>query len=117
MTGEIKERRFTYSDGVTLKEYIEARLTAMERASDLAREALNVRLESMNEFRNAMQDQAGEFVTCKEMDLQIEKLHIQIDELMKFRHIAEGKASQSAVNIAYLISVIGIIIGIVNLIK
>jgi hypothetical protein len=56
---------------------IDERFVSLERATDLAlsnaraerdlaAEQLGVRLESMNEFREAMKDQAAKFVTRKE---------------------------------------------------
>ena len=66
---------------VSLREYIEARLRELKRTIDLkyqttekatllATYALEKRLESMNEFREAMKDQAQKFLTKNEFDIR-----------------------------------------------
>ena len=45
---------------------IEAKIAALEKASNLAAEVLEVRLHSMNEFRSQLKDQAASFVRREE---------------------------------------------------
>jgi len=45
---------------------IETKIAALEKASNLAAEALEVRLHSMNEFRTQLKDQAASFVRREE---------------------------------------------------
>ena len=45
---------------------IETKIAALKKASNLAAEALEVRLHSMNEFRTQLKDQAASFVRREE---------------------------------------------------
>ena len=45
---------------------IETKIAALEKASNLAAEVLEVRLHSMNEFRTQLKDQAASFVRREE---------------------------------------------------
>ena len=117
---------FTQQDGVSLKEYFDARFDAMDKALELAQRTNDVRLEGMNEFRNAMKDQTGHFVTRTEADLKINNIAAElkaeqaavcadIELLQKSQNIAEGKASQSSVIIVFVISAIGMGVSICGL--
>jgi len=46
---------------------MEERFADQERATKLASDTLNARLEGMNEFRSSMKDQAARFVTRREL--------------------------------------------------
>ena len=127
------KKDFSYSDGITLrehletiinsqKEYFESRLAAMDKAVNVSRVTMETRLEGMNEFRNSLKDQSGTFITRTELTLTFDKLHAEIkglagriEGLELYKSSMEGKASQMSVNIAYLISIISIIFGIINL--
>jgi len=76
------DRQLTVADGVSLRdhidtrlaamhEYNEARLMAMEKATDTATTQLNNRLEGMNEFRSALKDQTAQMVTRSELVTQL----------------------------------------------
>ena len=106
---------FTQADGVTLKEYVDTRLAALEKATELAANALRERLATMNEFRDTLRDQAGQFVTRKELDLKLNGLAKETAELRQFRDRQEGMASQRSVNAATLIAVAGLILSIIGL--
>ena len=56
---------------------IEAKIAALEKASNLAAEALEVRLHSMNEFRSQLKDQAASFVRREEHE------HAQLSRQVK----------------------------------
>jgi len=99
------------------------KFTAMDRALTLAQETNNARLERMNEFRAAMQDQSGHFVTRQEADaarnqsmaeirLEIAGICADIEALQKYQATMEGKASQSSVTWAYIVGGIGIILSL-----
>lgn len=66
--------KFTHRDGISLREYIEARLDAIEKATNLAKEQMNYRLEGMNEFREQLNRQAATFVTNKELNAKLDGL-------------------------------------------
>ena len=106
---------FNAQDGVTLRDYFEARLTAVEQASNLAACALEKRLGSMNEFRDTLRDQASKFVTRDEVTHQLRPILAEISELKTYRDRMEGKASQQSVLAAQAIAVIGLVTGIISL--
>lgn len=106
-------RDLTHMEGMTLKEYVTLKFEALETATTLAREAMNKRLDGMNEFRETLKDQASKFITRPEHDVLIK----DINELREFRIKLESKADQSQVNRALLISIIGIVLAILSFIS
>ena len=100
---------------VGLKEHFESRLIAIEKSTDLAANLIDKRLESMNEFRDALRDQTARFVTRDELDLKILRLADEVGNLKTFRDRLEGKASAQSVYIAYGIAVIGLALSIISL--
>lgn len=95
-----------------LKNYIDIKFSSIEKASCLAQENLNTRLESMNEFRDSLKDQTAQYITRAEYNLIVAKYDADIRILRESSAELRGKASQQSVNIAYAISVVSIIIGI-----
>lgn len=53
-------------------EKTDLKIIALTTAFNKAESTLNIRLESMNEFRQQLADQAGTFVTRKESDMAID---------------------------------------------
>ena len=107
-------QNFTAADGVSLKEHIECRLIAIEKASELERETMNIRLESMNEFRDAMKDQAGTYITRTEYEIYHNQLERTIAEMKDFISDHKGRASQSSVIFIGFISLIGLLLSLVD---
>ena len=108
MNGELNKyyynRRFK-----DLKEIFNVKISSIEKAIELAHEEMERRLQGMNEFREQLNNQAHEFITRKEMDI----IKAKISELKEFKATLEGKADHRAVSIAYIISFLGIIIGVI----
>jgi len=124
-------------DVVTLRDYVEARLIAMDKATDLAYEKMEIRLRNMNEFREALSDQAGKFVPRiesqvahdaikVELKVEMEKIKADLKEelsevcsdvevLRDFKSTMEGKASQHSVNIALVLGLIGAGVGVLSM--
>jgi|GEM_PF-5519657 hypothetical protein len=80
MTEPLKAPNHCYSkeQGITLEHYFDrvmgdckdgcnGRFISMEKAVDTAKESMEKRLDSMNEFRDALKDQASRFVTRTEL--------------------------------------------------
>ena len=63
----MEERR--HNEVVTLKEHIETRLDALDKALNLAEKSMEKRLEGMNAFREQINKIEGTLVTRKELDL------------------------------------------------
>jgi hypothetical protein len=118
--------RLSSSEAVTLRDYIEAKLAASEKALELASHTMDKRLDGMNEFRETLREQAARFVTRDEVALQMARMtdfasaeraamKEQLAGLQTFRDQLEGKASASAVYISYGLALLGLVLSIVGL--
>jgi hypothetical protein len=104
------------SDLDWLKELFEARLQALEKATQLAAQNMDKRLEGMNELRGQLKDQAATFLTRNEFYIQHEKLESDIRMLRESKANLEGKASQASVNTATIIAIAGLSLSLLNII-
>ncbi len=75
---------------------IESRLQSMDRAVQKAETAIDRRLESVNEFRQTLSDQAGNFLTRIEFNGELKSVLQRIDvidrELRSRFDISKGKS-------------------------
>ena len=78
---------------------------------------LEKRLESMNEFRLQLKDQAGTFFTKNEHEVYMSSVEKDLRVLRESKANLEGKASQSSVNVALIISLLGLGISLVSAAK
>lgn len=101
---------------ISLRDYIDTRLEAMNKATDMAYKEMDRRLSSMNEFRDSLKDQSNTFFTKAEQDLYREKIEGEIRALREYKAVLESKASQSAVNLSTALSFIGLLLGVISLI-
>ncbi len=101
---------------VTLREFLDSKIIDIKESVKTAYASMEKRLEGMNEFRDQLKDQASKFVTRAEIDILMSRINSDIRELLQSKANLEGKASQQSVNMALLISVISIIVGIVAII-
>ena len=62
---------------------LDLQILNMEKAVNVAKETLNLRLESMNEFRGQMSDQAINFITRAELNAHIDKLESRLSAMEK----------------------------------
>ena len=104
-------------DDITLKEYFESRLDALEKATHMAADNLERRLEGMNERDSMLKTQTGVSVTKVEFDAILLGINKDIRELRDFKNTHEGKASQGSVIISIIIGVLGVLIAAVALFK
>lgn len=81
---------------ITIKEYLDERLrelelrteqarVALEKATEQARLSMERRLDSMNEFRDALKDQAARSPTRAEFDQRFQQIDAQISTLNTFK--------------------------------
>jgi transcriptional regulator GlxA family with amidase domain len=61
-----------------LRELMEAHFAAHQMALKLANDAMEKRLEGMNEFREALREQAASFVRRTEMDVARDSLELRV---------------------------------------
>jgi len=123
----------TDEDYVSLKEYFDMRLKHIEEtmnerlvsqasAVKIAHDAVERRLESMNEFRQSLTDQNKTFVSLAEFDAyktmvrqDLSRLSTDITSLNLSRAELSGKASQSQVLLSLAIGITSLVITIVKL--
>ena len=71
---------------ITLREYTDARFTAMEKTLKATDRANEYRLERMNEFRSSLEDQTRQYVTKAELGI----VQVEIRALQKQMNMAVG---------------------------
>ena len=101
----MEEHRHTDMEIIERLIRVEERLIAADKAIKLAGDAMNSRLEGMNEFRETLQDQASRFITRDEHDIVKEELA----SLREFKAAVQSKASQSSVYVAWALAVLAIL--------
>jgi hypothetical protein len=75
---------------VSLRTYIEMKISDLEKASDLAAENLKIRLDSLNEWRAQNKDEREKYLPREEYELQHSYLSEKIDSLSKLVYIGIG---------------------------
>lgn len=98
------------ADNIPIRDYFEARIIALEKATKLAADTLEKRLEGMNEFRTQLNRQASEFITKEQVRLLYDG---DIRTLRETLAEAKGKAS-SATYISIAAIFVSIVIAIVE---
>ena len=104
-------------DNITLKEYIDLKVGGIEKATFTAYNSMEKRLENINEFRAQLKDQNATFITKAEYSAHMNKIEEDIRMLRESKALLEGKASQTSVNIALGISIVGLILTVLNIVK
>jgi hypothetical protein len=99
---------------VSLRDYVDSQFEAIEKQREAYEKSLDARLESMNQFRNQITDQARTFVTKVEYDANHRYLESDVKECVAFNGRMRGMATQNQVLIAYALAVLGMIIGFVG---
>ena len=98
---------------VPLRDYFEARVTALEKASEVSARALDRRLDAMNEIREAMRDMSSGMATRSELDAAKENIEKDLRALREFRAELGGKASQQQANVALALALLSLVMSIV----
>jgi hypothetical protein len=109
-------KEYIDSNVSTLKEYLNVQIEALKHATLIAKESMEKRLDSMNEFRETLKDQTNSFIPRQEYKESIFSLQKQVDDLKQSRDILAGKASQSSVNIAYILTAISLLLSVLSFI-
>jgi hypothetical protein len=103
-------------DVIRINDLMQLRIDALDTAKTLAQQNLEVRLESMNNFRADLKNQAANFYTREIHDIYASAIAKEVESLKLSRAELAGKATQSGVFIAYIIGIIGLIISILSFI-
>jgi hypothetical protein len=100
-----------------LQELLETRIAAIETGIRVALVAMEKRLDGMNEWRGSMNDREKFFANKIWIEGQLEAIKKDMADLKQIRDIATGRATQSSVYVAYALTIISIIIGVVSLVS
>ncbi len=112
-TASLQDQR----DIVPLREYMEEKFRALDKATTLMQETINARLDANNEWRDESKQRTTLMVTKDEFILWQSRVVEDIRYLRESKATLEGKASQTSVFISYLLSVIGIFLAVVGMAK
>ena len=104
-------------DYISLREYIDTLLEARDKETDRAYQSMEKRLEGMNEFRDALKDQSSTYLTKSEYKLAHDRILDDIRGLRESRAELHGKASQKSVDIAMILGVISLLVGLIGLVS
>jgi hypothetical protein len=108
-------------ESVTLKEYFERILAeykkTIEDAEFIRSRELDRRLENLNGEAERLKNMQATYLPRTEYSLQYDHLKDDIEFLKLSRAELRGKASQTSVNIAYGISFISIILGLISMLR
>jgi hypothetical protein len=105
-----------HSEAVSLKEHLESRIHALEKATTVAAAEMNRRLEGMNKFREELDQQTRTFVDKNDFEHRYEVLCGRIVSLETFKEQQTGKANQKDVTNALIIALIGIAVSVCSLV-
>lgn len=94
---------------ISLRDYFEVRIAALEKAVQVAKVEMDRRLDGMNEFREQLNTQANKFLTRTEYEL----LRLDVQSLKEVQAELRGKASRNSVTIAYALSAASIMVSII----
>jgi ribosome-binding ATPase YchF (GTP1/OBG family) len=122
----IKTIEVKMEETISLREYFDSKIEDLEnlmitkvlgldKATTLAANNMERRLEGMNEFRQQLKDQSLTFLTRSEYEQFIRRVDEDIRMLRESKALLEGKASQNYVNFSVLVSIIGIILSAIAL--
>ena len=98
-----------------LTKLFETRLISSERAIEVASGIMEKRLESMNEFRDTLKDQASTFITRTESEAKRDQIAHDVESLKRSFAMMEGKASQKTMNMTMFISITGVLMSVFGL--
>jgi len=99
-----------------LRNDIATRIEFLQQVRHTEKNGIDKRLDIMNEFRSSLEDQTREFMRRTEFELAIKAIESDIRILRDANAKAEGKASQSAMIIAYIIAILSGMISITGLV-
>jgi hypothetical protein len=97
-----------------LEKIVNAKFEWMEQAVAISSQQMDKRLEGMNEIRNSLRDQAAGFFTRSEHEVYQKGVDADLRLLREARAELAGKASQGATNLALILGLGGLILGLAS---
>ena len=95
------------AEAVSLKEHFDLRLSSLREEIVKSEGILELRLSSMNEFRDALKDQASMMATREQLETKEKYLDSRIRSLENSRAYTIGAAAVVAIVMSALVSFIG----------
>ena len=103
----------------SIKAYNDSKLDELNIRIEQARLSMEKRLDSMNEFREALREQSAKSPTRAEVAVKFESIDKSLDELNTYKAIAESKAATWLVWVglfftgaSFFFSIIGLILSL-----
>jgi len=102
---------------VTLRDYVDTRLEAIDTSLGKAERSLNERLATMNEFREALRDQSGKFATRENVDFARDRLEkdmgalaLRVAELEKAQANSMGRQAMLLTGVTIFLTVLSLVL-------
>ena len=114
--GDVAPKEYIDLQVSHLQSKVEIQMDSSAKALILAQERLNSRLDTMNEFREAMSDQAKTFIPRTEHAAIENRINTQLQELRDFRISMDAKADKGSVDRVLWFALIGVVIGVLNIV-
>ena len=112
----LTHERWTNTLANMVKDTTAATATALDKSTSASLSVLEKRLESMNEFRASLSDQTRNYFTKGEHDAYQKLVETDLRVLRESRAELSGKASQSSMNVTFILALVGALTGLVALI-
>jgi len=100
-----------------LEKQLDEKASTIEKSTSLASRSMEARLESMNEFRAQLKNQATEFMRREECLATMGKCDADIRTLNRSKDLLEGKATMLSVYISYGLSIIALAMALIKMFK
>ena len=102
---------------IALREYVDKLFELKDQALNLSSAELSRRLDILNGEAGRLRTMQETYLPREVADSRFEQLLGEVSDLKLYKARMEGMASQTSVIIAYVISTIGILLGIIGLFK
>lgn len=102
---------------MSIQKYVDDKVEDIRRAVDKAETSMSTRLTGMNEFRESLKDAQAKYLTRDEYFTAHQQICVKLDDLQTLADINRGKASMTAVYVAWLLGLVSLIISIIKLLK
>ena len=99
------------------RDYVEARLVGIEKAIAIAKDNSDHRLNSMNDLRGDRRRQSETFISRAEVTAIVTSIEKDLRVLRESKANLEGKASQLSVTIAMIVAFLGLVVGLIGIVR
>lgn len=96
---------------------VKAAIHSADRANSKAEAAMEKRFDGVNEFRQTLSDQAGQFITRQEVETMFKPLDSKVDENKDTLKEIVGRASGLHASWGYTVGAVGIVAAVVAVLR